>query len=161
MSDGAGGNATTRYLRPGRAARAMNRVVAALTRRGMSLWGSRILSVAGRTTGILRSTPVNVLTLDGEQYLVAARGNTEWVRNLRAAGIGKLSVGKREEWFEGIEILDDDRLPVLRAYLRRWAWEVGAFFDGVTADASDDELRTAAAKHPVFRIKPARAPEQG
>lgn len=161
MSDGAGGNATTRYLRPGRGARAMNRVVAALTRRGMSLWGSRVLSVAGRTTGIMRSTPVNVLTLDGEQYLVAARGNTEWVRNLRAARIGKLSVGKREEWFEGIEILDDDRLPVLRAYLRRWAWEVGAFFDGVTADASDDELRTAAGKHPVFRIEPATAPEQG
>ncbi|EIF00928.1 nitroreductase/quinone reductase family protein [Saccharomonospora glauca] len=150
---------TTRYLPPGRLSRAINRVVAALTRRGLSLWGSRILSVAGRTTGIMRSTPVNVLAFDDEQYLVAARGNTQWVRNLRAVGRGKLAVGRREQWFTAVEVLDDTRLPVLRAYLRRWSWEVGAFFDGVTADASDDELRAAADKHPVFRIVPTSTPE--
>ncbi|EHR63652.1 nitroreductase/quinone reductase family protein [Saccharomonospora cyanea] len=159
MTDAANRTGTTRYLPPGRLSRAVNRIVAALTRRGLSLWGSRVLSVAGRNTGIMRSTPVNVLTLDGEQYLVAARGNTEWVRNLRAAGRGRLTVGRREQWFTGVEVLDDTRLPVLRAYLRRWAWEAGAFFDGVTAGTSDDELRAAAGKHPVFRIVPTPTPE--
>ncbi|EHK89248.1 hypothetical protein SZMC14600_01066 [Saccharomonospora azurea SZMC 14600] len=149
------------YLPPGRVTRVLNRVVGALTRRGLSMWGSRVLSVPGRTTGIMRSTPVNVLSLDGEQYLVAARGTTEWVRNLRAARTGRLTVGRREQWFDGIEVLDDTRLPVLRAYLRRWGWEVGAYFDGVTADASDDELRVAAARHPVFRIVATDPPTAG
>jgi deazaflavin-dependent oxidoreductase (nitroreductase family) len=139
----------------------LNRVVGALTRRGWSMWGSRVLAVPGRKTGIMRSTPVNVLTLDGERYLVAARGTTEWVRNVRAAGTGRLSVGRREEWFDAVEVHDDTRLPVLRAYLKRWRWEVGAFFDGLTADASDDELRAVAARHPVFRIVTRRPGDSG
>lgn len=139
----------------------LNRVVGALTRRGWSMWGSRVLAVPGRKTGIMRSTPVNVLTLDGERYLVAARGTTEWVRNVRAAGTGRLSVGRREEWFDAVEVHDDTRLPVLRAYLKRWRWEVGAFFDGLTADASDDELRAVAARHPVFRIVARRPGDSG
>ncbi len=113
---------------------------------------------AGTSTS---STPVNVLTLDGERYLVAARGTTEWVRNVRAAGTGRLSVGRREEWFDAVEVHDDTRLPVLRAYLKRWRWEVGAFFDGLTADASDDELRAVAARHPVFRIVTRRPGDSG
>lgn len=144
---------TTRYLAPGRSARAFNRIVQACTRLGLSLWGSRVLSVRGRRSGQWRSTPVNVLTLDGERYLVSARGNTQWVRNLRVAGRGRLTVGRRVEWFEGIEVHDDDaRTTVLRSYLRRWGWEVGAFFEGVTADSPDDVLRQAAPGHPVFRI---------
>lgn len=78
--------ASTWYLAPGRPTRLLNHVVQALTRIGVSLWGSRVLSVRGRKSGEWRSTPVNVLTLDGERYLVSARGNTQWVRNLRAVG---------------------------------------------------------------------------
>lgn len=133
----------------------LNHVVQALTRIGVSLWGSRVLSVRGRKSGEWRSTPVNVLTLDGERYLVSARGNTQWVRNLRAVGRGRLTVGRRVEPFEGVEVTDDAvRVAVLRSYLRRWGWEVGAFFGDVTADSPDDVLRRAATRHPVFRIVP-------
>ncbi|KID29338.1 deazaflavin-dependent oxidoreductase (nitroreductase family) [Prauserella rugosa] len=132
-----------------------NAVVARMTKLGVSLWGSRVLSVRGRTSGQWRSVPVNVLTIDGERYLVAARGHTQWVRNLRAAGAGTLRVGRRVEGFRATELADVDKSPVVRAYLARWAWEVGAFFDGINARSSEDELRAAAPGIPVFRIEPA------
>lgn len=131
-----------------------NRAVAALTRIGLSVAGSRILEVRGRKTGRPRRTPVNVLTLDGARYLVAPRGHTQWVRNLRAHGEGRLLLGRRAEPFTAIELPDDDRVPILRAYLKRWKWEVGAFFGGVGPDSSDDEIRRIAPDHPVFRIEP-------
>src|SRR5438045_348774 len=62
----------------------MNRLVAGMTHRGVSIWGSRVLETVGRTTGKPRQTPVNVLTLDGRRYLVAPRGEAQWVRNVRA-----------------------------------------------------------------------------
>ena len=129
-----------------------NRVVAGFTRVGISVWGSRILVVRGRTTGQPRSTPVNLLTHEAERYLVAPRGHTQWVRNLRAAGEGDLLVGRRKERFTATELADDDKIAVLRAYLKRWKAEVGIFFGGVSAKSTDDELRAIAPNHPVFRI---------
>lgn len=77
------------YQRPAWLTRnVLDRAIARLTRIGLSLWGARVLRVRGRSSGALRSTPVNVLTLDGERYLVAPRGHTDWVRNLRAAVAG-------------------------------------------------------------------------
>src|SRR3954454_8407986 len=82
------------YARPGWFTRhVFNRIVALLTRAGVSVWGSRELRVRGRTSGEWRTTPVNLLTLQGSQYLVAPRGETQWVRNLRVAGTGELRVG--------------------------------------------------------------------
>lgn len=141
-----------RYLEPTRSAVAFNAVVARLTRMGVSLWGSRVLSVRGRKTGEWRSVPVNMLVIDGERHLVAARGHTQWVRNLRAAGEGTLRVGRRVEWFESVELGDEQKPPILRAYLGRWGWEVGAFFDGIDATSSDADLLAAAPGVPVFRI---------
>jgi deazaflavin-dependent oxidoreductase (nitroreductase family) len=129
-----------------------NRAVATFTRMGLSVWGSRILMVKGRTTGTVRSTPVNVLTLDTRRYLVAPRGETQWVRNLRAAGGGELALGRSTESFRADEMADADKVDVLRAYLKRWKAEVGVFFDGVSADSSDDDLRRIAPRHPVFAI---------
>jgi deazaflavin-dependent oxidoreductase (nitroreductase family) len=130
-----------------------NRLVAGLTRVGISLAGSRILEVSGRTSGQPRRTPVNPLTLDGTRYLVAPRGHTQWVRNLRARGEGRLLVGRRAEEFTATELTDDEKPPILREYLRRWKWEVGAFFGGVGPDSSDQELRRIAPDHPIFRIE--------
>ncbi len=138
----------------------LNRGIARLTRMGVSVAGSRVLRVPGRTSGQIRSNPVNVLALDGERYLVAPRGLTDWVRNLRVAGSGELVVGRRVEAFTATELVGDgaggsaDALvpTVLRAYLRRWKWEVGQFFDGVGPDSTDDELLAAAPKHPIFHI---------
>jgi deazaflavin-dependent oxidoreductase (nitroreductase family) len=129
-----------------------NRVVAMLTRAGLSVWGSRILRVQGRTSGVWRTTPVNVLTHEGERYLVAPRGETQWVRNLRVAGRGELQLGRKIEAFAATELADTDKPDLLRAYLRRWKAEVGVFFSGVSATSPEDDVRRIAPEHPVFRI---------
>lgn len=152
------GPADSRYLRPGRfTRRVMNPAVAFLTRRGMSVKGTRILEVRGRRSGQPRQTVVNLLGLDGERYLVAPRGRTQWVANVRAAGDATLRLGRRQEHVRLVELddpeLDDmGKVPVLRSYLEQWAWEVGAFFEGVDAGSSDDELAAIAPSFPVFRI---------
>ncbi len=130
-----------------------NRLVAALTRAGVSFWGSRVLEVRGRKSGEPRRTPVNLLALDGQRYLVAPRGHTQWVRNLRVAGEGELLLGRRREHFTAHELADADKEPILRAYLRRWKWEVGQFFGGVGPDSTAEELVAVAADHPVFRVE--------
>lgn len=142
------------YAAPGWFTRnVFNRLVRRLTRFGVSVWGSRELRVRGRISGEWRSTPVNLLTHDGEQYLVAPRGTTQWVRNLRHHGSGELRVGRRVDTFEAVELRDEDKEQVLRAYLLRWKAEVGVFFDGVDASSSLDELTRIAPRHPVFRIR--------
>jgi deazaflavin-dependent oxidoreductase (nitroreductase family) len=143
-----------RYIEPGWFTQhVVNRAVAIATGAGLSVWGSRILQVRGRKTGELRETPVNVLTHEGERYLVAPRGTTQWVRNLRVAGEGALRLGRRIERFRAIEIADDDKPDILRAYLRRWKAEVGIFFERVGPAASEEELRGIAADHPDFRVE--------
>ena len=144
---------STRYLEAdGFTAKVFNPLVAWLTRRGLSLAGSRVLEVRGRTSGEWRATPVNPLPLDGAEYLVAPRGHTQWVRNMRVAGGGRLRKGRRIEEFTAVELDDAEKPEILRAYLAKWKWEVGAFFDGVGADATDEELLAIAPGYPVFRI---------
>jgi len=149
----------TQYKQPGWfTQQVFNRLVARLTRLGISVWGSRVLEVRGRASGEPRRTPVNLLTHDGEPYLVAARGETQWVRNLRADG-GHLTliVGRRRQTWLATEVVGADRLPVLRSYLDRWKWEVGVFFNGLSQDSSDAEWAAETERHPVFRLQPAPA----
>ncbi|HEY4396328.1 MAG TPA: nitroreductase family deazaflavin-dependent oxidoreductase [Acidimicrobiia bacterium] len=149
-----GSESETRYVRPGWFTKhVFNPTVALLTRAGISVWGSRELRVRGRKTGEWRTTPVNVLTYEGNRYLVAPRGVTQWVRNLRATGEGELRVGRRRERFRATELPDEEKVPILRAYLKRWKAEVGVFFGGVGADSSEEELRRISPDHPVFRIE--------
>lgn len=129
-----------------------NRLVAVLTKLGISVAGSRVLEVKGRKSGEWRRTPVNLLTHEGERYLVAPRGHTQWVKNLRASGNGRLVLGHRTEEFKASEVGEEEKSALLRAYLKKWKWEVGAFFDGVGADSSEGELRRIAPDHPAFRI---------
>jgi deazaflavin-dependent oxidoreductase (nitroreductase family) len=129
-----------------------NRAVAFSTRHGVSVLGSRVLAVKGRTSGQWRTTPVNLLTLDGRRYLVAARGETQWVRNLRAADRGELRAGRHAEAFRGRELTDDEKVPILRAYLRRWKAEVGIFFEGTGPNSSDEQIRAIAPRHPAFEV---------
>ena len=130
-----------------------NRVVALLTRLGVSVWGSRVLRVRGRTSGEWRSNPVNLLSFDGQRYLVAPRGHTQWVRNLRVAGSGELILGRRVEPFRATELPDQEKPPILRAYLRRWKAEVGVFFGGVGTDSSEEDLLRISPDHPIFRAQ--------
>lgn len=130
-----------------------NRIVAGATRLGISVWGSRVLEVRGRRTGTPHRTPINVLSLGDSRCLVAPRGHTQWVRNLRAAGgEGSLLLGRRREPFTATEVPDAEKEPILREYLRRWKWEVGQFFDGVGPDSTAAELERIAPDHPVFRL---------
>ena len=147
----------THYRKPGWITRNMfNPLIAFLTRRGVSVLGSRVLEVRGRKSGEPRRTPVNLLELDGRHYLVSPRGEGQWVRNARAAG-GRVAtlLGKRREEWQATEMEGPDKVVVLRAYLRRWKAEVGVFFEGVGPDSTDDELLAIAPKHPVFLLGPA------
>lgn len=146
---------TVRYVRPGWATRQlMNRPVRRLIRLGFGPWGARELRVAGRSTGEVRTTVVNVLRLDGVDHLVAPRGTTQWVRNLRAAGGAEIRLGRGVTPVAAVEVPDDEKLPILRAYLDRWGFEVGQFFEGITAASSDHELVGIAPGFPVFRLHP-------
>jgi deazaflavin-dependent oxidoreductase (nitroreductase family) len=148
-------NPMPRYVRPGWFTRhVFNPLVALLTRVGLSVWGSRELRVRGRSTGTWRTTPVNVLSCEGNRYLVAPRGETQWVRNLRVSGKGELRVGRRIEPFRATELGDEDKPAILRAYLKRWKAEVGVFFGGVNAKSPEEDLRRIAPDHPVFVIQP-------
>jgi hypothetical protein len=93
-----------------------------------------------------------LLTFNGHDYLVAPRGQTQWVRNLRVAKSGELRVGRRVEPFTSVELPNEEKADVLRAYLKRWKMEVGVFFDGVNADSTDAEVALIAPDHPVFEV---------
>jgi hypothetical protein len=132
-----------RYIRATRGDVAFMKAVRWLTEHGVSLMGSRVLTVPGRRSGTPQSVPVNLLHLDGE-----------WVRNVRAAGGAQLRVGRRVEQVRLVEVPAADRVPVLRVYLKRWGWEVGRFVEGLTTTSTDDELAVAAPGMPVFRLEP-------
>jgi deazaflavin-dependent oxidoreductase (nitroreductase family) len=144
------------YRRPGWFTKHIfNGLVAVLTRVGVSVVGSRVLEVRGRKTGLPRQVPVNLLALEGDRYLVAPRGETDWVRNVRADdGRLALLLGRKRDQLRAVELDDSEKVPVLRAYLKRWKAEVGVFFDGVGPDSSDEELAAIAPRHPVFRLSP-------
>jgi deazaflavin-dependent oxidoreductase (nitroreductase family) len=138
-----------------------NPLVSFATRMGLSLRGSRVLAVRGRKSGEWRRTPVNPVEVAGARYLVAPRGHTQWVRNIRAAGGGILRAGRTREAITVEEVPDEAKVPILREYLRRWKMETGTFFDVSGPDAPDDDLRRIAPDHPVFRITAARGPGTG
>lgn len=143
----------TRNIAPSGFDKIFNRTVNVLSKLGVSVMGSRLLAVRGRTSGEWRTTTVNLMVReDGTRFLVAPRGHTQWVRNIRVAGGGELRLGRKVEPFTVTEVADEDKVPVLRIYLKRWGWEVGRFFEGVTKDSTDEELAAIAPGFPVFRI---------
>ncbi len=143
-----------RYLEPDWFTRnVFNRLVHWVTRLGVSVYGSRVLAVRGRKSGAWRTTPVNLLEFRGARYLVAPRGVTEWVRNIRASGGGELRLGARRQPIRVVELADAEKPELLRYYLKRWRWEAGQFFGGATDTATDEELARIAPNHPVFRIQ--------
>lgn len=142
-----------RYIAPsGRVDVLFGKAVAWLTRHGVSLFGSRVLSVRGRTSGKIQQVPVNLLHHDGRRYLVAIRGNTQWVRNVRAAGAAELQVGRRTEAVTLSELPVEQRVSVLRLYLARWGWEVSRFVEGLSKASTDAELLAAAPGIPAFEV---------
>ncbi len=115
--------------------------------------GTRVLEVKGRSSGLWRATPLRLLELEGRKYLVAMYGETGWVKNLRAEGRGRIRLGSHVTDFRAVELGGAEKLPVLRAYMKRY-WSLVAGMTTVTSpDAPDQEIARAAPQHPVFRLE--------
>lgn len=143
---------SAQYQEPDRIARYANAVIRWLAESGISIAGTRALRVRGRTTGKQRSVVVNLLTVDGAEYLVSPRGDTQWARNVRAAGVVETGSRWRRRRATVTEVADDDKPEILRRYLDRWYWQVKGYVGAVTPESSRDELRAAAARIPVFAL---------
>jgi deazaflavin-dependent oxidoreductase (nitroreductase family) len=139
-----------RYEEPNRAARAANAAIRWLAEMGVSIAGTRALRVRGRKTGKQRGVVINLLTVDGVDYLVSPRGNTQWARNVRAAGVVEMGPRWRRKRVQVTEVDDAAKPEVLRRYLARWYWQVKGYVAGLTPESSDEQLRAAAPSIPVF-----------
>lgn len=141
-----------RYDVPGRASRLFNDVIRRLAERGISIQGTTALRVRGRTSGELRPVVVNLLTVDGRDYLVSPRGNTQWARNVRAAGSVEMGPRRRSRRRDVVEVPDAGKPALLRHYLDRWYWQVKGHTGGLTPASSDEQIRAVAASIPVFEM---------
>ena len=143
---------SVRYDEPNRTARAANALIGWLAELGISIAGTRALRVRGRKTGTSRGVVVNVLRVDGVDYLVSPRGNTQWVRNVRAAGVVDMGPRWHRRRVRITEVADAAKADLLKRYLDRWYWEVKGHIAGLTPDSGDDELHAAAPSIPVFAL---------
>jgi F420H(2)-dependent quinone reductase len=141
-----------RYDEPNVAARVFNELIRRLAEAGISVAGSRALRVRGRKTGKPRGVVINLLTVDGRDYLVSPRGNTQWARNARAAGVVEMGPRWRSRELHITEVSDDAKPNLLKPYLDRWYWEVKGHVGGLTPQSTDDELRATAPSIPVFEV---------
>ncbi|WP_072814980.1 nitroreductase family deazaflavin-dependent oxidoreductase [Rhodococcus zopfii] len=132
--------------------RLVNRAFQAMTQLGVGKQYRHILTVPGRKTGRLYSTPVDVMRRGDQRWLVAAYGVTNWVHNARAAGQVTLSRGRRSETLRVVELSPQDSVPVLRQYLQEVP-VTRPYFD-VTHESSDAEFAAEAPRHPVFGLIP-------
>jgi hypothetical protein len=143
---------TARYDAPNLAARAGNELIRWLTEAGISIAGTHALRVRGRKTGKMRGVVINLLTVDGRQYVVSPRGNTQWARNARSAGTVEMGPRWRSREVRITEIADDAKPELLKRYLDRWYWEVRGHVGGLTPKSTDDEIRAAAPSIPIFEL---------
>jgi deazaflavin-dependent oxidoreductase (nitroreductase family) len=150
-----------KYRPPPDLYRRLGRLGPAVTTLGLSPRDVITLEVPGRRSGVIRRTIMVRAACDGEHYLVALAGESEWVRNVRAAG-GRVVIGRRQRRAARlVEVLPQQRAPVIRAYLRRWGRRAGSKamasearnYFGVGADASLEEIQGVAEHYPVFRIE--------
>lgn len=145
-----------RYDQPNLAARGFNAVMRWLAEAGVSVMGTHVLRVRGRKSGEMRSVVINLMTVDGVDYLVSPRGNTQWARNARAAGDVELGPRWRSREARVTEIADDAKAPLLKGYLDRWFWEVKGHVGGLTPESSSAEIAAVAPTIPVFACRASR-----
>jgi hypothetical protein len=143
---------TLPYDQPNAAARAFNGLFRMLAEAGISIAGTVALRVRGRKSGKLRKVVVNLMTVEGRDYLVSPRGNTQLARNARAAGVVEVGPRWRSRQVRIAEIADDAKPELLRRYLDRWFWEVKGHVGGLTPESTDADRRAAAASIPVFEL---------
>ena len=127
-----------------------NSLIGPLARLGLAGRRTHVLTVPGRKTGQPRSTPVQLIFLDGQRWLVAPYGEGDWVKNARAAGTVELTRARKTERVRVDEVGPEEAAPVLREYLRHTSI-VKPYFDA-TKDSPLEAFAAEAARHPVFRI---------
>jgi deazaflavin-dependent oxidoreductase (nitroreductase family) len=132
--------------------RALNAVVRPLAKLGLTGPRTHLLTVPGRTSGKLWSTPVSIVRNGEERWLVAPHGDRNWVKNARAAGWVELRRGRRRERLSVEELKPEQAVPVLQAYYR--LGRVTHPFFAVSLESSPEEWLADAALHPVFRLRP-------
>jgi deazaflavin-dependent oxidoreductase (nitroreductase family) len=143
---------TERYDQPNLAARTFNTLFRWLAEVGVSIAGTQVLRVRGRKSGQWRSVVVNLMTVDGTDYVISPRGNTHWARNARAAGTVELGPRWRGRAVEVREVADAAKPALLKPYVDRWYWEVKGHIGGLTPQSTPADLRTVAPSIPVFAI---------
>lgn len=147
-------NTVQEFRAPSPVEKVFNRTFGFLVGLGLGFSYNYLLQVRGRKSGKIYSTPVNLLELDGKQYLVAPRGRTQWVRNAESSGVVTLKRGSKRLNYRLRPISEPDRLPMLKAYLDRFKAEVQRYFD-VPAGSPPEAFREVARNHPVFELLPA------
>jgi deazaflavin-dependent oxidoreductase (nitroreductase family) len=141
------------FERPNPVERAMNRAIGALVRFGLGPSHMRLLEVRGRKSGVLRATPVDVLSRGGRLYLVAPRGYTEWVRNAEAGGEVTLRRGRRAAAYRVRPLSDAEKPAILKAYLDDFRREVQRYFP-VPAGSPPEAFAPLAPRYPAFELLP-------
>jgi len=141
------------YLKPGTLDRILGRALVFLIRIGLVRGHFYVLEVRGRNSDRTISLPVDPLDFDGQRYLVCARGNSNWVRNTRAAGEIALVRALRRRRYAARELAPDMRPPILKAYLDRFATEVQRFFP-VPKGSAVEAFNDLAPRYPVFALQP-------
>jgi hypothetical protein len=141
------------YQRPGGAERLFGRILVLLIRIGLVRGHFYVLEVRGRRSGRTISLPVDPIEVAGRRYLVCARGNSNWVRNARAAGEIVLARALRRRRFDLRELPADERPPILKTYLDHFAAEVQRFFP-VPKGSPVSVFGDIAARYPVFELRP-------
>jgi F420H(2)-dependent quinone reductase len=132
--------------------RALNALVRPLARLGLTGPRTHLLTVPGRASGRLWSTPVSIVRIGSERWLVAPYGDRNWVKNARAARWVELRRGRRRERLSIEELTPAEAVPVLQEYYR--LGRVTHPFFAVSLESSPEEWLADAPRHPVFRLRP-------
>ena len=132
--------------------RLANSMMRLLLRLGLAPRTTMLLTVRGRRSGTPRSTPVTLVEMDGQRWLVAPYGPVGWVHNARVAGQVEMSHGRRAETVRVKELAPEAAAPLLKAYVERVP-VTRPYFDAAP-DAPLAEFAAEAAKHPVFQVVP-------
>jgi len=141
------------FVRPSLAERVFNRMFGIAIGFGLGLGHNYVVEVRGRKSGRVFSAPIDLLEFEGRRYLVAPRGETNWVRNVRAVGSVALRKGRRREEFAAREVRAAQRPELLKAYLDRFALTVQRYFP-LPRESAVSEFAPIAERYPVFELTP-------
>jgi len=139
------------YSKPGVFARFFNNVWGFLVKLGIGLPSSFLLEVRGRKSGRTYSIPVNLLEYGGKKYLVAPRGDTQWVRNVAVSGCAVLKKGTRREEIKLSAIPDGEKPDILKSYLDSYKMTVQRFFP-MPSGSPREAFEPFVSRYPVFEV---------